>query len=270
VRHCHLCALVLIALLSALPKSLLAQQAAHALPAPSRDPQAVGVIQNAINFLGGPGNIGQVRDCTVVAQRQATSASQSPSGKVIWEAAGSEYKSDSPAPSGRSVLASGHGNPVRMVGSVSAPITSHVLRALFVPSLVGALLLREVQDPNYSIAFVSANQGSQTTTTIKIFSVANQSDLAVTQQTWYFDSVTSSPLRVEYRFPDPGDPGRYRNTALDFSSYKSVLGVLYPFQIVMSQGGVKMADVTIQSIIINSNLSAAEFDSPASVVGPGN
>jgi hypothetical protein len=236
---------------------------------PRRDSQALGVVQNAINALGGATNISQVKDWKVVAQRQASSASHSPSGEVVWEATGTEFKSDFPAANGRSVLVSGHGRPVRTGVGVTEAVPQYVLRALFVPSLVGAVLLRELQDPNYSFEFVSKNLSNRQVTIIRTFSVASETDRIATEQTWYFDSATGLPSRIEYRFPDAKDPSRFGKPSVDFSAYKSISNVLYPFQIVMSQNGVKMADVTIQSIVVNSNLPPQEFDSTGSLAGTG-
>ena len=131
------------------------------------------------------------------------------------------------------------------------------------PSLVGPLLLREYRDANYSFELVSENAGGQQVTILKSYSVASQSDRTVTQQTWYFDSGSGLALRIEYRFSDPNDAGKFGTTSVDLYNYKPISNVLYPFQIVMSQNGVKMADVSVQSII-NSNLPPEEFDSPRS------
>ena len=141
-----------------------------------RDSQALVVTQNAINALGGGTHISQVNDWKVIAQREASAASQSPSGKIIWEAAGAEFKSDFPAPTGRSILTSGHGKPIRAVGGITEPVAPYVVHAMFVPSLVGALLLREYQDPNRSFELIPQNAVTNGPTIIKTYSVASQSD----------------------------------------------------------------------------------------------
>jgi len=237
--------------------------------APNRDLQAVGVIQNAINSLGGATNIGQVKDWKVIAQRQASAASQSPSGKIIWEAAGAEFKSDFPASNGRSILTSGHGKPIRVLSGVTEPVAPYVVHAMLVPSLVGAVLLREYQDPNRCFEMVSQNTATNAPTIIKTYSVASQSDRVATEQIWYFDTGTGLPTRIEYRFPNPKNPDQFGSTSVDLSNFKPIGNVLCPFQIVMSQLGLKMADVTVQSITINTNLPPQDFDSPASLTGAG-
>jgi hypothetical protein len=227
------------------------------------------VIQNAISALGGTTNIIQVKDWKVIAQRQASAASQSPSGKIIWEAAGAEFKSDFPAANGRRILTSGHGKLIRADGGVAEPVAPYVVHAMFVPSLVGALLLREFQDPNRSFELVPRNANDNGPTIIKTYSVATQSDRVATEQTWYFDRGTGFPVRIEYRFPNSKNPNQFGTTSVDLSDFKSVGSVLYPFQIVMSQLGLKMADVTVQSITINTNLPPKNFDSPASLTSAG-
>ena len=234
-----------------------------------RDSQALAVIQKAINSLGGAATISQVKDWKVIAQRQTSAASPSPSGKIIWEAAGAECKSDFPSPNGRSILTTGHGNPIRAVGGVAEPVAPYVVHAMFVPSLVGALLLTEFQDQNRSFELAPQNAQNSAFTIIKTYSVVNQSDRVATEQTWYFDTGTGLPTRIEYRFPNSKNPTQFGTTSVDLSNFKSIGNVLYPFQIVMSQLGLKMADVTVQSITVNTNIPASEFDSAANLAGTG-
>ena len=237
---------------------------------PRRDSSALVVVQNAIKALGGAAYIGQAKDWKVIAQRQASAASQSSSGKIIWEATSTEFKSDFPVSSGRSVLTSGHGIPARAGGGAIEFVPPYVLHAAFVPSLVGAVLLRELLDPNRSFELLPPTTGNNAATIVKTYSVASQSDRVATEQTWYFDSGTHLPTRIEYRFPDSKNPNQFGTTSVDLSKYKPIGSVLYPFQIVMSQRGQKMADVTVQSITVNTSIPASEFDSPASLTGTRN
>ena len=76
-------------------------------------------------------------------------------------------------------------------------------------------------------------------------------------------------MRIEYRFPNSKNPNQFGTTSVDLSNFKSIENVLYPFQIVMSQLGLKMADVIVQSITVNTNIPPQDFDSTASLTGAG-
>jgi hypothetical protein len=65
-------------------------------------------------------------------------------------------------------------------------------------------------------------------------------------QTWYFNNQTGLPTRVEYQITTK--PGIIQLQAVDFSDYRPVSGVLYPFQMVLHRDDQKDQTITIQTV----------------------
>src|SRR5882762_5391311 len=113
-------------------------------PQPASDPQAVAVVQAAITALGGATAIGQAQSWTFQAQMQGSRAN----GSV-------EYVMSTDIDTGKFVLPDGTTRP--------AP----AIHSLFVPALVGAILLKESQDPEFSMQYAGlSTQDSKPVTTI--------------------------------------------------------------------------------------------------------
>jgi hypothetical protein len=120
---------------------------------PVRDPKAVEVVQAAIAALGGAQVISQIQSWQVQAQTQDTIQNSTTTGKVTWEKAGKEFRMQSLTPSGTYAVVTGNGKPASIANGTPKTLQEHVTRALFVPPLVGDLLLRQIQDQNYSIQY---------------------------------------------------------------------------------------------------------------------
>jgi hypothetical protein len=139
-----------------------------------------------------------------------------------------------------------------------------VARAWFVPALVGSVLLKELQDTNYSLEYGGASTiGAEAVVIVKTSSQATFDDSFVTPQTWYLDSATNLPIRVQYRLPDKHHPRRFLVSTIDLGNFQPVSGVMYPFQATESTSGQQTGLITVATIQPNANITAATFDSPA-------
>jgi hypothetical protein len=237
------------------------------VPRPVRDPQAIQVVQASITALGGATAIALATDWTIQAQVQQSLGVKTPNGTVTWTVLGGEYRSDFSSPQGITTLASGHGKPFSVSqGTVtSAPLAS--MRALFSPALVGLVLLNEVQNSNYSVQSQgSSTIGSVKVNVVKTSSQSNPFDPKLTEQTWYFDSTTSFPVRVEFGLPDIKNPTRRVKSSLDFSGYSAIAGVSFPLQIVRSvtfNNNKQVSAFNVTSIKTNTGVAPGFFDAPA-------
>jgi hypothetical protein len=122
------------------------QQASTAQPA--SDAQAVAVVQAAITALGGAAAIGQAQSWTFQAQMHGAVGSENIS-----------YAMSSDANTGSVVLATGTTVPLPMTHSY------------FVPALVGAILLKEAHDPNFSIFYGGTSTLDSKPVTVVVFTV---------------------------------------------------------------------------------------------------
>jgi hypothetical protein len=235
-------------------------------PNPVRDAQALTIIQAAITALGGATAIGQIQSWLIQAEVQSSQEMGSTSSGLLWEKAGTEFRmASTPTASGQtSSIMTGHGNPVSVSNGTSNAVPAHVMSALFIPALVGSVLLTEFQDPNYSVQYSgSSTLNGKPVAVARTASTSSRTNFQVTGQTWYFDGVTGLPLRIEYTVPTANTPQISSTVAIDLSDYRPVAGTLYPFQIVESEQRKQLQTITIQSVNVNATISPSDFDPPA-------
>jgi hypothetical protein len=215
----------------------------------------MAIVQTALAAMGGVTAIGQVQDCIAQGQMEATPGGAGKTGTIVWEAAGKEFKIDFTSPTGNSSLVSGHGTPTLSIGSSVKKVHPRAV-PLFVPILIGTVLLKYLQNPNSSIeSGGNTTVGSLPATLIKI-NAAHPNSLSPAQF-WYFDNSTGLPLRTEIRIPNANS---VISEEMDFSDYRAVSGVQYPFQIATFHLGTQTAVIKVQSILINTNIAPSKFD----------
>ena len=210
-----------------------AQQASA--PQPTRDPQAVAVVQAAITVLGAT-VIGQAQSWTFQAQMQGARAN----GSV-------EYVMSTDTDTGNRVRPDGTTTP--------AP----AIHSLFVSALVGSILLKESQDPEFSLHYGGQSTLDSKPVTVIVFSAG---PIQFPSQTWYFDA-TNLPVEIDFRLPAEIGARQSFYGLVALSDYRSVSGVLYPFRMVAFGQGKPPEIVTVQSVTTNATASPNEFNGPA-------
>jgi hypothetical protein len=233
----------LVLLLVALSSPNLAAQVAKnpsAPPLPPSDPQAVAVIQAAITALGGAQTIGQAKNWNVQGTLQG--------------AVNSGASSDTISTSSATVT--------NIAGTTSTPLRSIASTSLLMPTLVGAILLRQSQDPYYVTRYGgTATLGSQPVTQV-IFARARTAFGVA--QVWSFDSKTGLPTQVEFNLPAQIGQIRSPRGTVTLSNYQPVSGVLYPFEISERIPGSPLPEtITVSSV----SASATEPSNPIAATG---
>lgn len=230
------------------------------LTAPVRDQQALDVVQKALTVMGGT-TIAAIQDCTVQAQSDAAPGTQGLSGTMTWRMAGTEFRIDAPGPYGTASVMTGHGKPVAINGTTK-PLPMYVAQALFVPVAIGAVLAQELANPKMSLRFKDIETlGTESVAVITTALETDYPDNVVTPQTWYFDSSTGLPVRVEFRSPDIRQPTNFIPSAVELSNYHWVSGAAYPSNVVSYLDGRTQFVFTVESVVVNSGIGPSEFDS---------
>lgn len=233
------------------------------LAAPVRDAQAVAVVQNAINALGGA-LIGQQQTWLVQGSVTGSPNAPAPGGTFTWTAAGAEYRFEGATSSGNSLFATGHGNPTQSTSGSSRNVSSYVSRAMFVPALVGPVLLQELQSQSYSVRFGGKNTiGSEPVLIVTTAAETTYPDNVITPQTWYFDASSGLPVRVDFRSPIPKYPAGYVTERFDYSDFRAIAGTMFPFQIGLSIEGQSLQTFSVKTILVNASVAPSMFDAPA-------
>jgi hypothetical protein len=123
------------------------------------------------------------------------------------------------------------------------------LRSHFIPILVGSILLSEAKDPTYTMTYVgTTTEGSRSLSVIS-FSVPVVSAPTLAAQIWVFDNSTGFPTQATLKLPVAiGEKTSFAGV-VTFSDYRSVSGVLYPFQISTNVARHGLEVLTIKSLI---------------------
>jgi hypothetical protein len=232
-------ALTVCILLLAIPS--WAKQTSQQTPASqsASDPQAVAVVQEAITALGGATSIGQCQNWTFQAQMQGMLAN----GNVTYTLSGVVPTQP----------------PITVVNGVTKKVKAD--RSLFVPAVLGYVLLSEFQDQGTHVQFKGQVTLGSEPVTIVTFS---DPDLpALPAQEWYFDTVTSLPARVEFQLPTAIGSKVSFTGVVEVSDYRSVGGVLYPFNILTRLERDQSELIVLQSVSPSATTLSNNFNGAA-------
>jgi hypothetical protein len=217
--------------------SVRAQQTASSQQAtsaqPTSDPQAVAIVQAAITALGGATAIGQAQSWTFQAQAQGPHSN----GNV-------DYVISTDTDTGKRVRSDG------------ATRRAPAIHSYFVPALVGAILLKESQDPELSTHYVGTSKVNSKSVTTVVFTVGKDKFPA---QIWTLDAA-NLPVQIDFRSPAEVGARESFPIVVALSDYRPVSGVLYPFKIVSILPGTLPEIVTLQSVNANSTAPPNDFN----------
>jgi hypothetical protein len=213
-----------------------AQQTSQSGAPPASDPQAIAVVQAAITALGGATAISQAQSWTFQAQMQGPYAN----GEV-------DYVISSHTDTGKIMHNDGTTTRAR-------PIHSHL-----VPALVGAILLKESRDPEFSIQYGGTLTEDSKPVTKIIFAVESAQ---IPAQVWFFDAA-NLPIRIDFRLPAEIGARESFPIVVALSEYRSVFGVSYPFQIASFLPGKPPEIVTLHSVNADGTTPPNEYNGAA-------
>jgi hypothetical protein len=196
------------------------------------DPQAIAIVQAAITALGGATAIGQPQSWTLKAQMQGPHAN----GDV-------DYVISTDTDSGKFV-ANGTTQPAPL-------IHSHLI-----PALVGPILVKQFQDPEFSILYVGPSILDSKPITVIVFAIG---PTRLPAQIWSFDA-TNLPIQVDFRLPAEIGARESFPVVVALSNYHSISGLLFPFQIISFLPGRPAEVVTVQSLNVSTTASPNEFN----------
>jgi hypothetical protein len=197
------------------------------------DPQAIAVVQAAITALGGATAIGLAQSWTFQAQTQGPHSN----GNV-------DYVISTDTDTGKITRPNGTTRP-------APKIHSH-----FLPALVGAILLKESRDPQFSMQYAGlSTQDSKPVTTV-VFTV---DQTRIPAQIWTFDAA-NLPVRIDFRLSAEIGARQSFPLLVALSDYRLISGVLFPFQILTYWPGKPPEVVTLQSVSVNATAPVSEFN----------
>jgi hypothetical protein len=204
------------------------QQAPQATAQPANDPQAVAVVQAAITALGGATAIGQAQSWTFQGR--------------MFGAFGNEnvnYAMSTDSDTGTLGLPDGTTRP--------APKP----QSYFVPALAASILLRQFQDPAFTLRSGGTTTMDSKPVTIVIFAF-QAGTVQFPAQVWTFDE-SNLPVKVDFRLPAEVGARRSIHGTVLLSDFHTVSGVLYPFTLVERPPAGQTEVVQVQSVSSSVN-----------------
>jgi hypothetical protein len=237
-----------------------AQTPTSTAPVAQRDPAALAAVQNAVNAMGGSAIAG-LRDCTAQATVQPAPDVHSSPYAITYKNSGDQFRIESVRDNQLVVLATDttHYQRQNADGKLKL-LPAHMLPSEFPKHLVALVLYRELQNSAYSVQY----GGTGTVSGRKVVFVTTQLEgdkdwAPLTSQVWSFDAVTGLPVRVDWVIPMVHNMDNTVSGYAEFADFRSVSGVLIPFQITSYVDGSKLTVQTITSVSVNAGISPAEF-----------
>jgi hypothetical protein len=225
-----------------------------------RDPAAVLLLESAVSVLGGS-SVRGVHDITIDGNVVSADPNDGASGTFTWTLAGKDFRFDNPDVNGqRSVLISNSGRPQLQANGRSTAIRGQTALSLLTPAAAGITLVRALQDEKFSLDTPQTVQlNGKAAQKLTIWRTDRAWSKSVTQQHWYFDAQSGTPVRVEYSVPADNQPAVIVPAALDLSNYQKDSGVLIPHTWTLYLDNVQLSTSTIDSVTFNTSPSPAVF-----------
>jgi hypothetical protein len=227
----------------------------------TRDQQAISTVQLAIAAMGGEAAWKQVRNVTVTAEASSENGVTQQRWIDDLSKPFPEFRREVTRSGSTSAWASGHGNGAANDGTKARAIPMHVTLASLPYHLPASILIRELADEKYS--FEWAGEEDYQGTPVLHVTCSRHDDLVaatIAVQEWYFDAKTYLPKKVQYRVPSLSNAVLFHIANLEYADYRSQEELVFPFTLVHAPALQHPHTVTVRSVLVNSPISAADFE----------
>lgn len=225
---------------------------------------ASAVIHGAIAALGGEGAIASLRNVHATGTIVLLEDDSKPSLAFTWDDdfSGSKFEFRDEIRDGPNVRVffSGGGSPAQLVNGKKQNLFTFVADAAPPLHLPAVLLFRRRNGGVLKNTIVAQEMldGKAVVHTRLANETGSPADVLQVQD-WYIEEGTGLPLRVDYRVPSTVDTTTFEEAQANYSDYRSVNGVYFPFHIEVSQNKQHASSVIIDSISTNESPSPALF-----------
>ena len=227
---------------------------------PQRDAQAVLVLSQSVDTLGGR-NLGAIRDTYAELTVKTRDGDQFSYYSATLKTLGNKkWRIESQDPQGPSVFIVNDGR-----GQLAAGAETESFSGLSVAEAGNWLIplfsiLSDWRDPNLRIEYQGAEQGGsihhirvQRVTENKGWEeVFRPSDL-------YLDAQTLLPVKLTYSLHPPANLLVDIPVEVEYSQYRNISGILVPFHVTYSIRGRLMLEYNFTSFAVNQGASEADF-----------
>jgi hypothetical protein len=226
-----------------------------------KDPVASSYLQAAVEAMGGEPTVALVKDVVITGTMHPLLDNKDKQIPFVWKLSGPEFRTETQRESGLQIFASGHGHPAVSTNGQVEALFQHMALAAQSVQLPVVLLVAQLRSPMVSLA--NPGQGTlygKAVNGIQTSSTSSKDVAAITLQTWYFDSASALPVRVEHRLPTPTDMTDWREAATEYSDFRSVDDIMVPFSLIYYQDNVAIQSFSIAKVEFNVGVDPLEFD----------
>jgi hypothetical protein len=232
----------------------------HAQSQPTRDPQALAVIQQSITAMGGtPG------DSTATGSVTTTAGSTTESGTITILTRGTDQSSEQIQTTDGATSVYSRGSASTVQSGTVTPTTLEQAVATQSADFPLPLLVGMVNDPDAAYAYV----GLETLNGVSAHHVQLWNSFASVPQLSsiasfsirdiWLDASSALPLRISYTAHLGQDAAQSVNYDVLLSNYSSMSGVQYPLSIQKDVNGTPWASIVISNVVFNTGLTDANF-----------
>ena len=230
--------------------------------APSQDPQAISILQQAINAMG---NVPS--DSAATGTVAITQGSTSQTATIQILTLGTSATSETiTSPTNQNVIVYSNGDAKETSGGQSVNPTLQLIVTDQCADFPLPLLSSFLANPDESIHYVGLEtisgesvQHLQVWNTFASKPAILQPLAPFSTRDLWFDSTSGLLVKMAYTRRAGGGAVPGAPVTVSYGSYQNVSGVLYPFQINKSFNGTPWQTIAIQNVSFNTGLTTAQF-----------
>ena len=236
---------------------------AFAQTGPTRDPQAVLLIEKSVTAMGGS----VPSDSTATGSATLVAGSLNDSGTVTILTKGTAETAEelSLAQEGSLETIYSSGSATRVQGTAITSLPVELASTSQCPDFPLPLLVGALNDSDFSFQYIGAETvDGQSAYHVRFWdtfaSNPTLSDLSpFTVRDIWFSASTALPLRLTWDRRAAGGSAPRIPMQVDYGNYTNMGGILYPFEIKKSKDGTPWITITIQGVKFDTGLTDADF-----------
>jgi len=237
----------------------------------TKDQQAIGIVQSALEALGGLNIAATYSDSVTIATASIHETNAEIEVPVTIKTKGSrEMRSEMHMPKGLTVRILNNGRSIlqRPNGKVQKLSMNNAVgeRIEHIPLFS---MLSEYAHPDISVQYKGTSQVQGQPVQVVALSYVPSTDpgqgpafSAATQTLFFIDQTTNLVDKLRYTNHDENDDGTTQQIDVYFSQYQTVDGVAIPFHQATYADGKLLSELVLKSVTFNNGLSDSEFTLP--------
>lgn len=245
-----------------------AQAQTSAPVTPTRDPQAVAILNQSLQAAGGSQALAAIQDFTASGSITFYWAGQKVSGSVTIKGRGlAQYRMDASVDGGvESLVVNGNNGSVKNIDGSTRTFSPDELVYFASPSFPSTQVMAALQNTSTSISFVGevTHDGRQVDD-VRVQKVYSKADdplgfrAKLATRDFFIDPATFQVVSSQ----DSAHPIHILSALcpheMQFSDYRTVNGVLVPFAITETVCGQTTDRINLSQIVFNTGLTDSDF-----------